>query len=118
LGAMVLAVLFGHGAFAYEGMHPSLAFLLRAWSFERPFELFLLACCGPIAAVATVLLSQAYRIAEASFVAPFEYTALIWAAGWGFFIFHEVPDVYTYAGAVLIVGAGLYMLLSGRRSTP
>jgi drug/metabolite transporter (DMT)-like permease len=116
LGAIVLALLFGHGAFARDGMHPSLAFLLRAWSFEKPFDIFLLACCGPIAAVGSVLLSHAYRIAEANFVAPFEYTALIWAAGWGFLVFHEVPDLYIFAGAALIIGAGLYMLFSGRRS--
>ncbi|WP_395018228.1 DMT family transporter [Dongia sp.] len=116
IGAIVLAALFGHGAFAYEGMHPSLGFLLRPWSFERPFDLFLLACCGPIAAAGTVLLSHAYRIAEANYVAPFEYTALIWAASWGFLIFNEVPTVYTYIGAALIVGAGLYMLFSGRRA--
>jgi len=116
LGAIVLAALFGHGAFVYDGMHPSIAFLLRPWSFHAPFDLFLLACCGPIAAAGTVLLSHAYRIAEANYVAPFEYTALIWAASWGYFIFDEVPDIYTYAGAALIVGAGLYMLFSGRRS--
>jgi drug/metabolite transporter (DMT)-like permease len=116
IGAIVLALLFGHGAFAYENMHPSVAFLLRPWSFETPFDLFLLACCGPIAAAGTVLLSHAYRIAEANFVAPFEYTALIWAASWGFVVFNEVPDIYIFAGAALIIGAGLYMLFSGRRS--
>lgn len=116
LGAVFLAVLFGHGAFAYENMHPSVAFLLRAWSFEHPRDLLLLACCGPIAAVGSVLLSNAYRTAEANFVAPFEYSSLIWAASWGFFVFHEVPDLYIFGGAALIVGAGLYMLLSGRRA--
>jgi drug/metabolite transporter (DMT)-like permease len=117
IGAIVLALLFGHGAFFDEGIHPSAAFLLRPWSFDQPFDLFLLACCGPIAAAGTVLLSHAYRIAEANYVAPFEYSALIWAASWGFVVFNEVPDIYTYAGAALIVGAGLYMLLVGRRST-
>ena len=118
IGAIVLALLFGHGAFAYDNMHPSVAFLLRPWTFDRPFDLFLLACCGPIAAAGTVLLSHAYRIAEANYVAPFEYSALIWAASWGFVVFNEVPDIYTYAGAALIVGAGLYMLFSGRKTGP
>jgi drug/metabolite transporter (DMT)-like permease len=116
VGALILAALFGHGAFAYEGMHPSVAFLLRPWSFEQPLDLLLLACCGPIAADGSVLLSHAYRIAEANFVAPFEYTALIWAASWGFLVFNEVPDLYIFAGAALIIGAGLYMLFSGRRA--
>jgi drug/metabolite transporter (DMT)-like permease len=115
-GASLLALLFGSGAFASTGMHPSLGFLLRAWSFEHPLDLALLAACGPIAAIGSVLLSNAYRTAEANFVAPFEYTGLIWATGWGFFFFGEVPDVYVFAGAALIIGAGLYMLSAGRKA--
>jgi drug/metabolite transporter (DMT)-like permease len=53
-------------------------------------------------------------MAEANFVASFEYTGLVWGAGWGYLLWDEVPDSYMYAGAALIVGAGLYMLFSGR----
>jgi drug/metabolite transporter (DMT)-like permease len=115
LGALLLAALFGSGTFAYAGMHPSLAFLLRPWSFAHPLDLLLLACCGLVAAIGSVLLSHAYRTAEANFVASFEYSGLIWATSWGFLVFGEVPDLYIIAGAALIIGAGLYMLVSGRR---
>jgi drug/metabolite transporter (DMT)-like permease len=116
IGALLLAAVFGSGAFAYPNMHPSMAFLLRPWSFAHPLDLLLLACCGLIAAIGSVLLSQAYRTAEANFVASFEYSGLIWATGWGFFVFGEVPDIYIIAGAALIIGAGLYMLMARDRS--
>jgi drug/metabolite transporter (DMT)-like permease len=54
-------------------------------------------------------------MAEANFVASFEYSGIIWGASWGFFFWGEVPDIYMYAGAALIVGAGLYMLFVGRK---
>jgi drug/metabolite transporter (DMT)-like permease len=116
LSALLLAALFGSGAFVYPNMHPSLAFLLRPWSFAHPLDLLLLACCGLIAAIGSTLLSQAYRTAEANFVASFEYSGLIWATGWGFFVFGEVPDFYILAGAALIIGAGLYMLTAKDRA--
>ncbi|HVO01255.1 MAG TPA: DMT family transporter [Candidatus Cybelea sp.] len=115
VGSLVLALLFELGGFAHPGMHPSLAFLVRGWIFGNWHDLVLLAVCGPISAFGTVLLSHAYRLAEANFVASFEYTGLIWATLSGFLFWGEVPDLYMIAGAALIVGAGLYMLFVGRR---
>jgi len=115
LGALALGAVFGSGGFVREGMHPSLVFLMRPWSFAHPADLLLLAACGPIAAAGSVLLSHAYRIAPTHFVAPFEYTGLIYAACWGFFGFGEIPDHFMLLGAALIVGAGLYMLGMGRK---
>jgi drug/metabolite transporter (DMT)-like permease len=43
-------------------------------------------------------------------VAPFEYTAMFWATLYGFVVFGDFPDWVTGAGAVLVIGAGLYML--------
>jgi drug/metabolite transporter (DMT)-like permease len=115
LGSLGLAAIFSLGHFSQAAMHPSLAFLMRDWVFHDWGDILLLAACGPISAVGTVLLSQAYRMAEANFVASFEYSGMIWAAGWGFLVWGEVPDLYMAAGAVLIVAAGLYMLLVGRK---
>lgn len=90
-------------------------FLLRPWAMPSLRDLLLLASCGPISAIGMTLLSQAYRQAEANFVTSFEYTGLIWATLWGFFIFGEVPDEAMIIGAALIIGAGLYMLYGVRR---
>jgi drug/metabolite transporter (DMT)-like permease len=50
----------------------------------------------------------AFRYADASVLAPFSYTQLLWVSILGFLIFGELPDVWTIAGASIIVGSGLY----------
>jgi drug/metabolite transporter (DMT)-like permease len=50
----------------------------------------------------------AMRTGEISFVAPFRYTSLIFSALLGFFFFAEVPDVWTLAGAAVVIASGLY----------
>jgi drug/metabolite transporter (DMT)-like permease len=117
LVALVMAVIFGGGA--YEGTsNPSLEFLVRGWVTPSWTDLALLAACGVIASIATVLLTQAYRMAEANFVACFEYSAIIWATLGGYLFWREVPDVYFFIGAALIVAAGLYVLFRTQPATP
>jgi drug/metabolite transporter (DMT)-like permease len=117
LVALVLAAIFGRGGFEGTG-DPSLEFLVRAWVMPTARDLGLLAACGVIASIATVLLTQAYRLAEANFVACFEYTAIIWASLGGYLFWNEVPDLYTFIGAALIVAAGFYMLFAAQATTP
>jgi drug/metabolite transporter (DMT)-like permease len=50
----------------------------------------------------------AFRYADASVLAPFSYTQLLWVSFLGFLIFGEVPDIYTVTGAAFIVASGLY----------
>jgi drug/metabolite transporter (DMT)-like permease len=50
----------------------------------------------------------AFRYADASVLAPFSYTQLLWVSILGFVIFGELPDVWTVTGAVFIVASGLY----------
>jgi drug/metabolite transporter (DMT)-like permease len=50
----------------------------------------------------------AFRYADASVLAPFSYTQLLWVSVLGFLIFGEVPDVWTVTGAGFIVASGLY----------
>lgn len=51
----------------------------------------------------------AYRYADASVLAPFTYSQLVWVAFLGFGVFGEVPDVWTFAGAAVIIGSGIYI---------
>jgi S-adenosylmethionine uptake transporter len=114
----LLGLWLGGGALAQEG-HPSLEFLLRAWAFPGWRDFWLMAACGLIAAFGFYFLSQAYRLAKATSVAPFEYVSLPLAAFWGFLFWNEVPDATTVLGVALIVGSGLYVLhresVRGRR---
>jgi drug/metabolite transporter (DMT)-like permease len=50
----------------------------------------------------------AFRYADASVLAPFSYTQLLWVSILGFLVFGEVPDVFTVTGAAFIVASGLY----------
>jgi drug/metabolite transporter (DMT)-like permease len=50
----------------------------------------------------------AFRYADASVLAPFQYTQLLWVSILGFLVFGELPDVWTVVGAVFIVASGLY----------
>jgi drug/metabolite transporter (DMT)-like permease len=117
LVALVMAALVGGGGYTGTG-DPSLEFLMRGWAVPGWLDLGLLAACGVIASIATVLLTQAYRMAEANFVACFEYTAIIWAIFGGYVFFGETVDVYSILGAVLIVAAGLYVLFRTQPATP
>ena len=50
----------------------------------------------------------AFRYADASVLAPFSYTQLVWVSIFGFLIFGELPDIWTVTGAGFIVASGLY----------
>jgi drug/metabolite transporter (DMT)-like permease len=69
----------------------------------------LLAGVGLVATASQSLIIKAFRIGDASFVAPFDYVRLVFAGAAGFLMFAEVPDGWTYAGSVLIVGSTLYI---------
>lgn len=51
----------------------------------------------------------AYRYGDASVLAPFSYTQLLWVSILGFFLFGELPDAWTVTGAAFIVASGLYI---------
>nr|WP_274705567.1 DMT family transporter [Salipiger pentaromativorans] len=59
--------------------------------------------------------TAAMRLATVSSVAPFRYTRLVFTAGLGMAVFGERPDGWTWAGAALILAAGLYSFLRERR---
>ena len=97
--------------------HPSLAFLTRGWITPSPRDLGLMIACGVVAAMGLWLLTQAYRIAAASTVAPFEYLGLIWSVLWGWLFWHDWPDAQGWLGIGIIAGAGLFVLLQERRKS-
>jgi drug/metabolite transporter (DMT)-like permease len=62
------------------------------------------------------LISQAFRLAPAAVVAPFDYTALIWASLFGWLVWGEIPDIWTYVGAAVIIAGGSYIVLRETRT--
>lgn len=109
LGGALLAASFGTGGPA-SGDHPSLAFLVRGWVWPTPVDLLLMVACGVVAAAGLTLLTQAYRVAPANIIAPFEYTAVVWGALYGWLFWRDLPAATTWLGMAIIIGAGLYVL--------
>lgn len=76
------------------------------------------ALMGVLGAAGWYLLINAYARAEAQRLAPLEFTALLWASLSGYFLFSEPLRAQVYLGALLIVGACLYVEWADRKLTP
>lgn len=113
-GGGLLGLAFGRGQLAGVS-HASLLFLFRPWVVPTWSELGLLLLCGIIASVGYYCLSQAYRVAPASTVAPFEYTAVPLGVLWGFVFWGQLPGPQVVLGMVLILGPGIYVIRRSRR---
>ena len=70
---------------------------------------WLLLSATAVAIIAGTLLSvMAMRVGEISFVAPFRYTAMLWAIGLGVVLFADWPDRMTLIGTIIIIATGIY----------
>ena len=102
-------VVAGDGRFAEGVESESLQFLLRAWIWPKGNDFWLFSALGLVSGVVGYSLSQAYRLASAATVAPFEYTGLPLAIFWGWMLWGEFPSFQVMIGIALIVGAGLFV---------
>ena len=73
-------------------------------------ELGLMLALGLVGAGAQYLLFEGFRLADASLVAPFEYTALVWAFCLSYLVWGDIPAVPVFVGASLIVLSGLLVI--------
>lgn len=70
---------------------------------------------GAILPLGIILLSSTYAKAPSvAYVAPFQYTQMVWGLLFGFFIFNEIPRAHVFIGAAIVIGCGLYVLLHAR----
>ena len=70
----------------------------------------LLILVGVIGGVAQFAMTNAFRLADVSIVAPFDYMHIIWAALLGFFIWGEVPGNTIWIGVPIVMASGIYIL--------
>jgi S-adenosylmethionine uptake transporter len=106
----LFGLVFGSG-WAAPGDDVTMDFLLKAWAWPDWAGLLLMSGCGVMVGIGSYLLSQAYRIAQARTVAPFEYTGLPFAVLLGFLVWGDLPDFISVAGILLIAISGLYVFL-------
>ncbi len=88
----------------------SLQFLFRPWALPGLSDIGFFVILGLCSTAGGFLISQAYKVSEAAFVAPFEYLMLPLAIFWGWLIFDDLPSKSEWAGIALILGSGLYMV--------
>jgi drug/metabolite transporter (DMT)-like permease len=61
------------------------------------------------------MLTESYRYAPASLVAPFDYTTMLWAFLTGYFFFGEVATIYLFVGAAIVIVSGLFVIWRERQ---
>jgi drug/metabolite transporter (DMT)-like permease len=85
------------------------------WVIPPLADGLMLVCAGLVGSVGQILLTTSYRYADASLLAPFDYTSLILALLVGYFVFSEVPTVTMLIGAAVVIFAGLLVIWRERR---
>ncbi len=85
------------------------------WVLLDPSQILLLVTAGMIGGIAQILLTESYRHAEASVLAPFEYTSILLAIVIGYAVFAETPTLYTLAGSAIVVAAGFFIIMREHR---
>jgi drug/metabolite transporter (DMT)-like permease len=83
---------------------------LWIWRMLSLDDYLLITAVAFFGVIAQFSVTKAYTIASPSLIAPFEYTALIWAAGLGYLVWSDIPDAFAIGGAVLIIGSGVYII--------
>ncbi len=87
----------------------SLVPALFVWTWPVPDTFFWLLLMGLVATIGQILLVRALATADASLVMPFDFARLIFASLFGWMLFAEWPDAWTWAGAAVIVCATVYI---------
>lgn len=85
------------------------------WVWPTPSQAALLIMAGICGGVAQVFMTEAYRHAEASTVAPFEYSSLILSLIIGYLVFNDVPTPHMILGGLIVIGSGIFIVWRERQ---
>ena len=85
------------------------------WVPIEPAHWKLLLALGLLAAIGQYLLTEAFRSAPPSIVAPFEYTSLLWAIAIDRLVWHVLPSARVCLGGGLVIATGLYLIWHQRQ---
>ena len=91
--------------------------LLFVWQRPESGQTYvLLAAVALLAATGEILVIRAFQMAEAVVVAPTHYSLMIWATFYGWFVFGQLPDQWTWVGTGVIFATGIYLIRMERAS--
>jgi drug/metabolite transporter (DMT)-like permease len=92
-----------------------LATLPFGWVMPDHLQLLALISAGFCGGIAHIMTTTSYRYAPASFLAPFDYSSMIWAFMLGYAFFGEIPAAFVAVGAVIVAAAGLFVVWRERQ---
>lgn len=103
--------------FSFQAVASVAGLLSLPWGWVLPSggDALALLGIGVFGGFAQILLTESYRHAPASVVAPFSYTAMIWSVVLGYFMFAELPDRFIWIGACIVIAAGLFVIYRERQ---
>lgn len=80
------------------------------WTPVQVEDLWFFAAIALFGTAGMALMTQAFRVAPAVIVAPFDYTGMIWATALGWLFWNEIPDSAAFLGAAIIIASGIFIL--------
>jgi drug/metabolite transporter (DMT)-like permease len=84
--------------------------IVIGWLMPDPVDLALFVLVGFLGGIGQILVTQSYRYADTSVIAPFEYTTMIWALLFGWFMFDDLPTLTMLTGAAIVTATGLFIV--------
>ncbi len=90
-------------------------YLFTGWKQVDRWVLGIIALCSLLNITATMGLAKAYQSAEATWLAPFDYSYLIFATFWGIVMWDNIPDHFTFFGMSIIAAAGIFIAWQERK---
>ncbi|WP_421929269.1 DMT family transporter [Neoaquamicrobium sediminum] len=85
------------------------------WTALSLSQAALLVGAGICGGLGQILMTESYRYAEASTVAPFEYSSMILGIAVGYLAFGDLPTIYTIVGGLIVVAAGIFIIWRERQ---
>ncbi|MGB5214637.1 MAG: DMT family transporter [Anderseniella sp.] len=112
----------GLGLIVMETVKPaalaaSWPYLFVGWNPLRLETAAIILVCSMLNLAANIGLARAYQSAESSWLAPFDYSYLIFATFWGVVMWGDVPDLLSFTGMAMIAGSGCYVAWRERRES-
>jgi drug/metabolite transporter (DMT)-like permease len=92
-----------------------LATLPWGWIVPTPWQLMLMIAMGLLGGIGQILVTESYRHAPASVVAPFAYTSMIYSIVIGYLLFGEIPQAIVLVGAAIVIAAGMFVIWRERK---
>lgn len=102
----------------YFALFGSLIALMSApfgWVLPTPREAVLLVTMGLLGGIAQMMMTAAYRDADAATVASFEYVSILWGASLGYLVFNEALSWNVMAGGAIVIAAGIFIIFRERQ---